>query len=134
LQRCEIELIEVVLWFFLYRSCELSFLLGKITFRARQPTSNDMKGCAVPIARRDSIKRFAGEIELPKAERRGGKVELTLRVFWQQSCYPLAPCNGFFQVLPFRCVRQNGQRCQRIRMPAGEFLRHLRCFAEISLL
>ena len=82
MQCCEIELIEVVLWFFLYRSCKLFLLLGKISFRARQPTSNDMKGCAVPIARRDSIKRFAGKIELPKAERRGSKVKLTLRVFW----------------------------------------------------
>jgi hypothetical protein len=134
LQCCEIELIEIVLWFVLYRRSELFFLLGKIAFCARQPTSNDMKGCAVPISRRDSIKRFAGDIELPKAERRGGKVELTLRVFWQQSRYAFAPRNGFFEILFFRCVRQDRQRCERIRMPAGEFLRHLRCFAELSLL
>src|SRR5262249_12616987 len=87
LQCCQIELIEIVLWFFLYRSCELFFLFGKIAFCARQPTSNDMKSCAVTISRRDSIQRFAGEIELTKAERCGGKVELTLRVFWQQSRY-----------------------------------------------
>ena len=74
LQCREIELIEVVLWFFLYRGGELFFLLGKITFRARQPACNDMKGCAVTIVRRDSIKRFSREIELPKAERSGGKL------------------------------------------------------------
>jgi hypothetical protein len=112
----------------------LLLLLGKIAFCARQPTSNDMKGRAVPIARRDSIKRFASEIEFPKAERCGGKVELTLRVFWQQLRDSLAPCNGLFKILSFRCIRQDGQRCERIRMAAGELLRHLRCFGELSLL
>jgi hypothetical protein len=112
----------------------LFFLLGKITFCERQPPSNYMKGSVVPIARRDSTKRFAGEIELSKAERRGGKIKLTLRVFWQQSRYPLAPRNRFLKILSFRCVRQDGQRCERIRMPAGEFLRHLRCLTELSLL
>ena len=45
----------LVPWFFFYRSCELFFLLGKIAFCAREPTSNDMKGCTFPITRRDSV-------------------------------------------------------------------------------
>ena len=74
LKCCEIELIEVVLWFFVYRSSELLLLLGKIAFCAGQPTSNDMKGCAVPISGRDSIERVAGDIELSKAERGRSKI------------------------------------------------------------
>ena len=58
LQCCKIESIQVVLWFFLYCGCELFLLLGKITFCARQPASNDMKRCAVPIVGRDSTKRL----------------------------------------------------------------------------
>src|SRR4029434_10270961 len=121
------------LWFLLYRSSELFFLLDEIAFCARQPPSNHMKGCAVPISGRDSIERVAGDIELSKAERCRCKVELAFRVFWQQSRDLLAPCNGLFKILSFGCVRQDRQRCERIRMPASEFLRHLCCFAELSL-
>src|SRR5262249_46632094 len=71
LQYCEIELIKVVVWFFLYRGGELFFLLCKVAFSACQPTCNDMISCALPIFWMDPIQRFARNIELSKSERRG---------------------------------------------------------------
>ena len=110
LQCGEIKLIEVVVRFFLYRSCKLFLLLGKISFRTRQPACNDMKSCAVAISRRDSIERFARKIELPKPQRSGSVVELALAIIWSQSRYPLTPRNGVFKILSFRCVREDRQR------------------------
>src|SRR5256885_4094058 len=44
LQRREIELVEFILWFFLYSRGELFLLFGKVSFRRSQPAGNNMKG------------------------------------------------------------------------------------------
>src|SRR5439155_6733417 len=134
LQCGEIKLIEVVVWFFLCRSCKLFLLLGKISFRTRQPACNHMKSCAVAIYHRDSIERFPRKIELPKPQRSGSVVELARAIIWSQSRYALTPRNGVFKILLLRCVREDRQRLERIRIPRPELSRHLRCLAEFSFL
>ena len=56
LQRCEIELVQIILRFFFYGSGELFFLLGKISFRTSQPACNDVKGGPVTITGRNLIR------------------------------------------------------------------------------
>ena len=65
----EIELVEIVPWLFLNRGSELLLLLGEISFRAGQPTRDNVKSGPVAIAGGDLTQRFSREIELPKAQR-----------------------------------------------------------------
>ena len=50
LQRCEIELVEIILRFFFYGSGELFFLFGKVSFGTSQPACNNVKGGPVTIS------------------------------------------------------------------------------------
>ncbi|PYK25986.1 MAG: hypothetical protein DME52_07395 [Verrucomicrobia bacterium] len=69
-QCCEVELIKIIVGLSPYRGRELFLLLGKISFRASQPTGNDVKSCSVPIVRSDPIERFSRQVELSKAQGR----------------------------------------------------------------
>src|SRR5262249_39584064 len=131
-QRCEIKLIKIIAGLFLYRGRELFYLLGKISFSASQPACDDVKSGLVPISGSDPIERFSRQSKLSKSQRRGSEIELTVRVFREQSRYLLAPPDGFLEVLLFSRFRQNVESRQRIGMSFQEFLRVLRCLAEFS--
>src|SRR6202035_4493593 len=103
----EVELIKFIAGVFVYCGCELFLLLGKISFRASQPTGNDVKSCPVPIVRSDPIECFSRQIELSKTQGRGGEIELTVRVFREQPCYLFAPPDSIFEILFLRGLRQN---------------------------
>ena len=85
LQRCEIELVEIILGFFFYGSGKLFFLFGKVSFGRSQPACNNVKSGPVSVTGCNLIERLSSKIELSKAQRRGNEIELTVRVFWAQT-------------------------------------------------
>src|SRR5256885_7761762 len=82
LQRREIELVEFILWFFLYSRGELFLLFGKVSFRRSQPAGNNMKGSPFTILRRSLIERFSRQIKFSKTQCRGNEIKLTIRISW----------------------------------------------------
>ena len=91
LQRREIELVEFILWFFLYSRGELFLLFGKVSFRRSQPAGNNMKGSPFTILRRSLIERFSRQIKFSKTQCRGNEIKLTIRISWAQSRNLFAP-------------------------------------------
>src|SRR5207249_480363 len=86
-QRSEVELIKIIGRVFLYGGGELFLLPGNISFRPRQPACDDVISRSVPISPRDPFECFPRQIKLPKPQRSGSEIELTVQVFREQSRY-----------------------------------------------
>src|SRR5205809_816418 len=91
LQRCEIELVEIILRFFFYGSGKLLFLFGIISFGASQPARNNVKRGSVTITGGNLIERLSSKIELSKTQCRGNEIKLIVWIFWVQAHDLFAP-------------------------------------------
>src|SRR6266513_1069467 len=85
LQRCEIELVEIIPRFLFYGSCELFFLFGIISFGTRQPPCDDMKGGSVTITVGNLIERLSSKVELSTTQCRENEIKLIVRIFGAQA-------------------------------------------------
>src|SRR5262245_61364694 len=103
LQRREVKLVQIVTRFLVDRSGKLLLLLSKISFGSSHPPCDNMVSGSVAIPGRNSIKRFPREIEVPKPQGGGSKIELTIWVFWTQVCNSFTQRDRLFEILLFCC-------------------------------